>query len=844
MILIDDKLLLLSLIKEGATLITPNNRLSNELLNDFLKANPQPVQDKPQCLPYSSFLQYCFKKLCHKQPQHVYPLLLTSQQLRHWWRQILTQQIEIPINEGLLEAIAKTWSSCHSWQLDLRHPEFAYTDQTQQFQQAALKLQQELGKMEALTEDALASYLTLQDSYYGRKTLIWACFDDYTPQQRQLQNYLIEKGCKLYHYDLAKQENLLYQYEAPDERDEQQQLIHWLTRRFDRGDKRIAIIVPDLLVKARPLQRLLQQQFSQTEFTISLGQTLAEYPLVAHALCWLSLDGSLLSNQQLKLLLHSPYLAYSEEEMLPRAQFMEESTILQESYTEQAILIKQLIPTAPKLANLLTTVRSYPTNEEPVQKWIELFKSRLTTLGFPGQYSISSEVYQCYQRFLLLFDEFKQLALVTPVMTQQQALNAFRDLAKHTIFQPKNSTARIHVLGLLEAAGCTFDSLWVTGLTDECLPQKVKPSAFIPIPLQQKNLMPHASPIRELQLAQKILTRLKNSSPCGVFSYPHFSGDKPNVPSPLIAGLEPLPIDEKPEAVSTQLVESFSEDYQIPLTLNERVLGGTAILANQAKCPFQAFAAHRLQAKPPLLSSEGPNAQERGQLIHKVMELLWQALQNQQTLLTLTDQQLTHSIEQAIQSALEPLIKQRRHSFSNLIQEVELIRLKRLVHAFLDRERQRPPFTVEALEQIFTLNLGGIDFRLRVDRIDRVEHNKKWIIDYKSRFPQTLPWKEDRPQEPQLLLYALLNETINTILFAQLKTGEVAYKGISEEDNTAIGIMTLKKDENWTSFRQRWQQQLQDLAEEFSRGYCPPKPAKPTICQQCSYQNLCRFSRS
>ncbi len=48
-----------------------------------------------------------------------------------------------------------------------------------------------------------------------------------------------------------------------------------------------------------------------------------------------------------------------------------------------------------------------------------------------------------------------------------------------------------------------------------------------------------------------------------------------------------------------------------------------------------------------------------------------------ENLLSLSNEKLDQQIETAIYSALEPLVSQRPHSFSTLIQEVELSRLKR-----------------------------------------------------------------------------------------------------------------------------------------------------------------------
>ncbi|WP_419421173.1 PD-(D/E)XK nuclease family protein [Legionella sp. D16C41] len=353
--------------------------------------------------------------------------------------------------------------------------------------------------------------------------------------------------------------------------------------------------------------------------------------------------------------------------------------------------------------------------------------------------------------------------------------------------------------------------------------------------------MPLFNPSYQLELAQKLFERLKCSSRHCVISYSRLSKDKANLPSPLLVNLTANYLQPQ-KTIPTSYWESYIETYQIPLDDNEAVSGGTALLANQAKCPFRAFAAHRLQVKKAIETSNGPNALERGQIIHRAMELIWETLKDQQTLLSLSQQQeLNLLIEQAIEKALTPYKELRQYSFPSVIQEIEVARIKLLVTCCLEWEKQRPPFEVEALEHAFMVKLADIEFNLRIDRLDKLTHGKKWVIDYKTSIPTYLPWREERPREPQLLLYALLDETINTLLFIGLKEGEISLKGLSEEHWPIEGLTYLGEDEAWSSRLTLWKEQLYQLIKEYSDGHCPPKPIHSSICQQCDYQSLCRF---
>ena len=549
-----------------------------------------------------------------------------------------------------------------------------------------------------------------------------------------------------------------------------------------------------------------------------------------------------MSNHQARLLLHSPYLSGSKSEFSARSEAMQDSKVLKEPTLSLAALIKELNNTAPNLADLLSKLSDYP-QEASASAWINLFKTRLLLLGFPGEYPLDSLSYQCFQRFIALFDELLQLSVISPLMSKAQALNALHDLAKSTIFQAQKSTTPIQILGLLEASGCTFDSIWMSGLTDQCLPQKTNLSAFIPLNLQREHQMPHALPLRELQFAEQLLQRLQNGSHDSVFSYPRLTGDIPNLPSPLICHLPALTTHDVSSVASSSSLVNREERYALPLSPSEPVSGGTTLLANQAKCPFRAFATHRLHAKPGPAVSDGPDASERGQIMHKIMDLLWRGLSSQHNLLTLSHDELHLQVKNAVTRALTPLINERSNSFSPLVQDVELLRLQRLVHACLDWEKQRPPFIVEAVEQDFTINLAGIDFRVRVDRLDKIDSDKKWVIDYKSSLPINKPWNEERPEAPQLLLYALLDNSINALLFLQLKAGRITCSGLSEENLPIQGLISLKKEEKWLERQQEWHQQLTQLANEFRTGHCPPQPYRSSTCQRCDFPNLCRIEQ-
>ena len=837
---LNNKNKLLDLLAQGATVITPNNRLSAALLEYFFTYCNQKTIDKPVCLPYSTLIINTSQHLKFLTPEQSHPTLLNEAQCRHLWQTIIKSDTHITYSEGLLKAVMQAWEYSQLWQINPENQAFQYTLQTQTFQRWWQTFNKQLKKLDVITERQLISYLINTDHPLFFQPVIWACFDEFNPQQLRLQHYLNKEGLTQYRYDLKERSNIPKVLAAKDNKEEYQQLMAWLNLKIDKGEQRIGVVVPNLEQESRSLQRILQHHFNPALFNISLGQSLSAFPLVAHALSWLSLESTTLNHHQASLLLQSPYIGSAKEEFIARSHYLQDSLLLQDQKFSLKRLITDLSVPVPKLAALLDQVTPYPKKASP-QEWVSLFQDRLNAIGFPGDYGLDSENYQCFNRFTAVFDEFRQLSLISATLNTKEAIDAFTHLTDNTIFQAQKKNAPIQISGLLEASGCEFDSLWVMGLTDQCLPQKTKLSAFIPPQMQRELLMPHSLPARELQFAKQTPQRLQRGSSETIFSYSRLQGDTPNLPCSLITGFpnfERLPPIFEP--VMQSLLIAREETYNVPLHSEESISGGTALLANQAKCPFKAFAEHRLKARPGTYTSDGLDNKEKGQIIHKVMELLWQTLQSQEELFNINPKDLDLLIEKAIHTALSPIKQLQRDSFPHLIEEVEYTRLKRLVLASLEWEKKRPPFSIAAIEQSYSINLAGLDFKVRVDRLDQVA-DKKWVIDYKSSLPASKPWNEDRPKEPQLLLYALLDEDINTLLLMQLKTGKIACSGLSEEKLELSGLSSLKKEETWEDYRSTWQQQLTLLANEFQQGHSVPQPVSPIVCQQCDFQNLCRF---
>lgn len=835
---------LLQSMHEGALVITPNNRLASHLIKNYesrYRSTQSGPLAKPLCFSYETWLIHQFNHITQNYAHDKHPCLLSRHQLRYAWEMVLLTHHDATLSTEFIDDIQEAWQRCIAWDITPDHADLHQATHIRRFQHWYQTFQEMLHSRNALSTELIPRYLIDTNYPIQATAMIWVCFDEFTPIQLRLQKKLYTEHCPQQFHDYPAKQIQGYCLPAIDQKDELQQAILWAKERLEQGDQHIAIIIPELEKHARIVHHTFAQSFAEQAFNISYGKRLLDYPIIATALHWLALDLENCSAHDIRMLLQAPFLQGGQTEFTVRSQILQDHLMMKAPQMTWQAFLEQIATLTPYLHTCLQTLQPYPPHASPFA-WIMHFKARLRHIGFPGEAAIDSMSHQCLNRFYVLLDEFMSLHFLTKTMTAQDALQTLRHLSANTIFQIQKPATPITVLGILEASGCQFDSIWITGLTDQCLPQKTKFSPLLPIALQKKMLMPYTDANREYQRAQQLLHRFGYASQRIVYSYPQTCADQPQLPTVLI---QHYPIYQaKTQNVRTwqSVLENYQEPYRHPHNPEARLSGGTALLANQAKCPFQAFARHRLKIKTMPMYTDGLDLAERGQILHNVMEIMWNQLRQQSTLIQLSSDRLEELVQSSIHTVLQTFMTQRPASLSPLSLEVEYQRLTDLVHSCLIWEKQRAPFQVEALEQTYDILLAGLPLQVRVDRLDRnLLQADKTVIDYKTSLPTNKPWLEERPEAPQVLLYALLDPDITTLLFIQLKAGKTTVQGLSATDQNIPGIQALRIDETWSSYRQHWETQLTQLAEEITQGHCKPNPKRTSVCQQCDFQSLCRL---
>ncbi len=216
--------------------------------------------------------------------------------------------------------------------------------------------------------------------------------------------------------------------------------------------------------------------------------------------------------------------------------------------------------------------------------------------------------------------------------------------------------------------------------------------------------------------------------------------------------------------------------------------------------------------------------------------MVWSELGSHAALRALASDELTALLRRHIAAALEP--------FGDTVNiAVERIRLERLLTAWMDLERRRAPFTIATLEELKTVEIGGLRLEVRSDRVDQLDDGRQVILDYKTGEIKSRGWEGDRLEEPQLPLYCVASEApLAGAAFARIRTGDLGFTGIADTALPEFQSYTGKNGPPLPRQVEQWRKALAETAREFRAGEArvDPKHGSKT-CAYCAIVPLCRI---
>jgi RecB family exonuclease len=288
------------------------------------------------------------------------------------------------------------------------------------------------------------------------------------------------------------------------------------------------------------------------------------------------------------------------------------------------------------------------------------------------------------------------------------------------------------------------------------------------------------------------------------------------------------------------------EDSQAPpLVQSDEVRGGAGVIKAQSLCPFKAFAEYRLSARVEDDACLGFDALERGECAHRALEFVWREVVTQQRLKALTPFELRELVERNVAQAVQD--DSANGPIRSLTSMAERDRLVNVLLQWLNIDRERKhAFVVERLEEKREVEFSGLKLNLRMDRVDRLANGNLVLIDYKSGAQTVNKLLGDRPEEPQLLVYAAaLNESpaesIDGLYFGELRNRKARPVGHGVAKHFPKQGGTKDHPADWDEFLETSRDTVLRLADEFKRGDAAVAPL-PCACDYCKIKPICRVS--
>jgi ATP-dependent helicase/nuclease subunit B len=901
----------------GHTLVTGNSRLSRVLSNQYsqwrIKRGDSQWQS-PVILSWNRWLDNLWEAASLRGVAGTDRAVPGNQQVISLWESTLRGD---PLARKLLrpESLAKqlrdTRALVTEWQLDLTDPAWRGDENENHsaFHHWNLAFEKRCQQENWLApEDRTALLCTaIRESNLPLSGAIDLLgFDELNPGQDELLLALIESGKIISRLTIGPQNGKAVLWQSKDNKSELRQMARWVRYWFEQEpDSSIAIVVPDLQARRQEVERHLREILTPgadntanngdqqaKPWNISMGTPLARVPMIETAFDLLRLLDNRVDIQDIGRVLRSPWIRGGATERNSRALL---EKCLRDKYPRQLKLSEVLyraqevtkydrrhreIPpderepqvwNSPDLAAVLKTLMRFEhanNGTRLASGWAEAFDQLLVSLGWPlagealpanSRADDHDYNWQALQAWRDGLRELASLDATVPGLGRKKAIGQLLQICREKIFQAHTPSAPIQVLGLYEVSGLRFDHLWVAGLHNDNWPPGARPNPFIPGRLQKDAQLPHSSPQRELEVARILTQRLLETAGDCIFSYPAQLDGEPVLPSPLLVKQINEPECDLPgwQGDSWQDTVARADKPQLdPLLMPGMLKGGTArggssILRHQALCPFRAFASNRLGADGLATPVEGVSPMLHGSLVHSVLEFFWRETKTHSALTQLDKESLCARVREHVMVVIdEELSLQQRPAF----RVVEADRLLRQVMDYLELEKTREPFEVVGFEQEILPEIQGQTIRLIIDRIDQLPGGEQVIIDYKTGKVDPKKWFSDRPEDPQLPLYAIsADKTPAAVVFAVIRDDGCLYKGVVKTGGIFPDLPP--KESKSTQYLvdaghempktiENWRQILHHLMADFLAGEAaidPKNGAKTCANSYCELQPLCRI---
>ena len=825
----------LTLIKPADTIIVANNRQALALKKSLADSNHGLRISK--VYSYQSFLDKCWKSRQINQEKR----LLNQLEFRILLMN-LSEEVSVKNPETFIEELIKCYKLCKTYGIEINKISDLLSIPSKLF--VRLIREYEKFKVQNNCIDQTDIFKLIIDHLgqinSGKVNYFSFGFNEPTPEQNKLFETL---NCKpLFSKQLeSNSDNFAFM----DQESELRAIVKWAKKTSGNyPEKQIGIVVPNLNELQHKVKSTFDLEFASSllevhkkPYNISLGISLSEYPLIKHLISILRLSDQYVNGnvetEILKKVTTSPYISGAISEQNNRA--LINNKILQLSKTK--IINNEIISfckDCPLLKEIFLKLNRVKFSKKiTLEQSLDLMNSFMLIWGFTSDRNLSSSEYQVYEKYQVE-------SLVLNKLSNFHNLNTFSDTLKiliahlnAVIFQPQSGPANIHILGSLEAEGLFFDFAWVSSMTSSFLPGKIKMPLFIPPKTSIENSLPGTSFELITKESKSTLKNLKNLSKNLIFSYSTTSDSREQLPTPYLLFKDSTQIQDL-RLIPREM--ELIEDFNAPKIKNLEIKKGVKSLQDQMGCQFKGFA-NRLNFTESSDPSIGLSKLEQGNIIHNILDRFFNEVQSSSDLKQLSDNTLDDLIDAHSETALREIPES---NFKNNEKE----RVKRVIKKYIDLEKDREFFEVIKTESETKVEIDGLKFSTRIDRMDRLKDGSKLIIDYKTGKNIGLSKLINQPlEQAQLPIYAITNE-VSGVAFATINPQNCQFKAITKnKHDLPMSSQSINRMPEWKKQVSDWKEELVKASQQFQNGNAKVLPSLHA-CDFCDYDLLCRIDKS
>ncbi len=886
-------------LEAGTTVLVPNNRIRDAVLHTYADTQSAKVYATPKVLGIDVWAREIWQKAASLgiDPYRNKLSISAAEELFLWMDLIQQSQNRYPLlNEGeTASAVSRAYQLMKQWQLQDRHEETleayrsipdidAFLSWAEQFHKVCeekqlISLVDSIAHInEHLAQDKAPS-LPLDNN------ILLLNFYQPPPMYEQLFKQL-NSHTRLSEVQLASSTSEIRgtHYQFPTMRAEFHHVAEWARNIVQQDSNAHIGLIGQLGDSQRSeLERILTAVLNRNHIIdFSGGQSIFNSTHSTHNLVDEGMvhDAFLLfetirqeqSAQDICRLLRSPYV-------LPESRELENRYALERVLRQRLSLRCQLQDVlyfagkedkpahCPALHESLSHLRDHfrrlPQRNSP-RRWSEIFTQILEQYQWPGS-QLTSHQRQVADRFRTALDTLATLTPILGEIDQAKASSCLRRLCVETRHSQKFDHARqISLYSIEEASGLDFDHVWLLSFNDQAWPPAISPSPFLPYSVQKEAGIPGSHSDIQYQFASDTFRILRNSVSVSMQSSHHRSdGEQEFRPSSFSTtfSVAPTPdqIDPAPHCfygepyITSPVVDTVSDRESVALNPDGASLGGHQVLSDQSSCPFRAFARYRLDARELEQFSTGLSPMARGSAVHEALEYLFKRVVDSQVLHQMQSGELDQHCEAAADTAIAYLRGHHKSLMTPRFEQIEHKRIASLLHKFLNKEKQRQPFTAIAWEQKHQWQYRDMLFHLKIDRVDRLADDSLAVIDYKTgKSSASLgSWLRERPEDLQLPFYSTLmkqasDQPVHAVAIANVNAENMQYSGIMESDQFHPRLTNISskqpEDKDWSGLMEHFERVLVRIADEFHAGIARVDPANPpSTCRYCDYQALCRI---